>query len=341
MYIAKQRIFCYTEKKKFFKEDSPMKPRRTVAAAVTAAAAAAGAALLGAAYGIYRISFYHKPDPAVPAPAEMESRLPYRDAMEADAAILDNAPYEEVHITAKDGVDLFGRYYHHKDGAPVALIFHGYTGYAQRDGLGGYILCRKLGYNVLLPDQRAHGRSGGHTITMGAKEQYDAQSWANWAAERFGQNIPLFLMGVSMGAATVMLASGLPLPSSVKGIVADCGYTSAEEITRKCLPNYLPHAPVDAAYAVGRLGARLYGRFEPNNIDCTAAVSKATVPILFIHGEEDDFVPCEMSRKNFDACASRKQLLTIPGAAHAVCYYRDTEKYTAVTTKFFEECLEQ
>ena len=318
-----------------------MKPRRAVAAAVTAAAAAAGAALLGAAYGIYRISFYHKPDPAVPAPAEMESRLPYRDAMEADAAILDNAPYEEVHITAKDGVDLFGRYYHHKDGAPVALIFHGYTGYAQRDGLGGYILCRKLGYNVLLPDQRAHGHSGGHTITMGAKEQYDAQSWANWAAERFGQNIPLFLMGVSMGAATVMLASGLPLPSSVKGIVADCGYTSAEEITRKCLPNYLPHAPVDAAYAVGRLGARLYGRFEPNNIDCTAAVSKATVPILFIHGEEDDFVPCEMSRKNFDACASRKQLLTIPGAAHAVCYYRDTEKYTAVTTKFFEECLEQ
>lgn len=317
-----------------------MKPRHAVAAAVAAAAAAAGTALLGAAYGMYRISFYHKPDPKVPAPADMKSRLPYRDAMEADAAVLDNAPYEEVHITAKDGVDLFGRYYHHKDGAPVVLIFHGYTGYAQRDGLGGYILCRKLGYNVLLPDQRAHGRSGGHTITMGAKEQYDAQSWANWAADRFGQDTPLFLMGVSMGAATVMLASGLPLPSSVRGIVADCGYTSAEEITRKCLPDYLPHAPIGAAYAVGRLGARLYGRFEPNNIDCTAAVSKATVPILFVHGEEDGFVPCEMSRKNFDACASRKELLTIPGAAHAVCYYRDTEKYTAVTTKFFEECLE-
>ena len=304
-----------------------MKPRKVAAAAV-AAAAAAGSALLGAAYGMYRISFYHKPSPEVPAPGEMKSRLAYRDAMDADAAVLDNAPFEEVHLTAQDGTDLFGRYYHHRDGAPVVLIFHGYT------------LCRKLGYNVLLPDQRAHGHSGGHTITMGAKEQYDAQGWANWAAERFGLDTPLFLMGVSMGAATVMLASGLPLPSSVKGIVADCGYTSAEEITRKCLPEYLPHTPVKLAYAVGRLGARLYGHFEPNRIDCTAAVSRAAVPILFIHGEEDGFVPCEMSRKNYDACASRKQLLTIPGAAHAVCYYRDTPLYTRVTTKFFEDCLQ-
>ena len=315
-----------------------MNPRKIAAAAV-AAAAAAGSALLGAAYGIYRISFYHKPSPEVPAPGDMKSRLAYRDAMDADAAVLDNAPWEEVHLTAQDGTDRFGRYYHHRDGAPVVLIFHGYTGYAQRDGLGGYTLCRKLGYNVLLPDQRAHGHSGGHTITMGAKEQYDAQGWANWAAERFGLDTPLFLMGVSMGAATVMLASGLPLPSSVKGIVADCGYTSAKEITRKCLPDYLPHTPVWLAYAVGRLGARLYGHFEPNRIDCTAAVSRAAVPILFIHGEEDGFVPCEMSRKNYDACASRKQLLTIPGAAHAVCYYRDTPLYTRVTTKFFEDCL--
>ena len=145
-----------------------MNPRKIAAAAV-AAAAAAGSALLGAAYGIYRISFYHKPSPEVPAPGDMKSRLAYRDAMDADAAVLDNAPFEEVHLTAQDGTDLFGRYYHHRDGAPVVLIFHGYTGYAQRDGLGGYTLCRKLGYNVLLPDQRAHGHSGGHTITMGAK----------------------------------------------------------------------------------------------------------------------------------------------------------------------------
>lgn len=304
-----------------------------------AAGAAAGTAVLGAAYAVYRVAFYQKPTTKVPSPADMPTRECYRKAMGPDADALARDMFKAVHITAQDGTPLAARYYHHADGAPLAIIFHGYRGYAERDGLGGYTLCTALGYNVLLPDQRAHGHSGGHTITMGAKEQYDAQGWANWAAERFGLDTPLFLMGVSMGAATVMLASGLPLPSSVKGIVADCGYTSAKEITRKCLPDYLPHTPVWLAYAVGRLGARLYGHFEPNRIDCTAAVSRAAVPILFIHGEEDGFVPCEMSRKNYDACASRKQLLTIPGAAHAVCYYRDTPLYTRVTTKFFEDCL--
>lgn len=304
-----------------------------------AAGAAAGTAVLGAAYAVYRVAFYQKPTTKVPSPADMPTRECYRKAMGPDADALARDTFKAVHITAQDGTPLAARYYHHADGAPLAIIFHGYRGYAERDGLGGYTLCTALGYNVLLPDQRAHGHSGGHTITMGAKEQYDAQGWANWAAERFGLDTPLFLMGVSMGAATVMLASGLPLPSSVKGIVADCGYTSAKEITRKCLPDYLPHTPVWLAYAVGRLGARLYGHFEPNRIDCTAAVSRAAVPILFIHGEEDGFVPCEMSRKNYDACASRKQLLTIPGAAHAVCYYRDTPLYTRVTTKFFEDCL--
>ena len=304
-----------------------------------AAGAAAGTAVLGAAYAVYRVAFYQKPTTKVPSPADMPTRECYRKAMGPDADALARDMFKAVHITAQDGTPLAARYYHHADGAPLAIIFHGYRGYAERDGLGGYTLCTALGYNVLLPDQRAHGHSGGHTITMGAKEQYDAQGWANWAAERFGLDTPLFLMGVSMGAATVMLASGLPLPSSVKGIVADCGYTSAKEITRKCLPDYLPHTPVWLAYAVGRLGARLYGHFEPNRIDCTAAVSHAAVPILFIHGEEDGFVPCEMSRKNYDACASRKQLLTIPGAAHAVCYYRDTPLYTRVTTKFFEDCL--
>ena len=98
-----------------------MNPRKIAAAAV-AAAAAAGSALLGAAYGIYRISFYHKPSPEVPAPGDMKSRLAYRDAMDADAAVLDNAPFEEVHLTAQDGTDLFGRYYHHRDGAPVVVL---------------------------------------------------------------------------------------------------------------------------------------------------------------------------------------------------------------------------
>ena len=176
------------------------------------AAAAAGTAVL---YGIYRVAFYQKPTTAVPSPADMPTREVYRKAMCPDADALARDTFTPVHITAQDGTPLAARYYHHNDGAPLAIIFHGYRGYAVRDGLGGYTLCTKLGYNVLLPDQRAHGYSGGHTITMGVKERYDARDWAVWARSHFGPEVPIFLMGVSMGAATVLLAAGLNLPDNV------------------------------------------------------------------------------------------------------------------------------
>lgn len=316
-----------------------MKTRHALAVAAAASAGTA-AAVLGAAYGIYRVGFYHIAEPTVPAPGDMEGRRDYREAMERDGAALAAAPYEPVRITADDGTPLAARYYHHADGAPVAIIFHGYKGYAARDGMGGYTLCRALGYNVLLPDQRSHGASGGHTITMGVKERYDCRAWAYWARQRFGDGTPLFLMGVSMGAATVLLASGLDLPESVRGIVADCGYTSPREILRLCLPQYLPGVPAGPAYALGRLGTLVFGHFDPEDADCRAAVAKTTIPILFIHGEADAFVPCRMSRENFDACASRKRLVTIPGAGHAVCYYADTAAYTAAVTDFLQDCLQ-
>ena len=190
-----------------------------------AAGAAAGTAVLGAAYAVYRVAFYQKPTTKVPSPADMPTRECYRKAMGPDADALARDMFKAVHITAQDGTPLAARYYHHADGAPLAIIFHGYRGYAERDGLGGYTLCTALGYNVLLPDQRAHGYSGGHTITMGVKERYDARDWTVWARSRFGPEVPIFLMGVSMGAATVLLAAGLNLPDNVCGIVADCGYT--------------------------------------------------------------------------------------------------------------------
>ena len=180
-----------------------------------AAGAAAGTAVLGAAYAVYRVAFYQKPTTKVPSPADMPTRECYSKAMGPDADALARDMFKAVHITAQDGTPLAARYYHHADGAPLAIIFHGYRGYAERDGLGGYTLCTALGYNVLLPDQRAHGYSGGHTITMGVKERYDARDWTVWARSRFGPEVPIFLMGVSMGAATVLLArhTGIQLQS--------------------------------------------------------------------------------------------------------------------------------
>ena len=201
-----------------------------------AAGAAAGTAVLGAAYAVYRVAFYQKPTTKVPSPADMPTRECYRKAMGPDADALARDMFKAVHITAQDGTPLAARYYHHADGAPLAIIFHGYRGYAERDGLGGYTLCTALGYNVLLPDQRAHGYSGGHTITMGVKERYDARDWTVWARSRFGPEVPIFLMGVSMGAATVLLAAGLNLPDNVCGIVAD-GWA------RSCSATLTPRTP--------------------------------------------------------------------------------------------------
>ena len=304
-----------------------------------AAGAAGTAAVVSAAYGIYRGWFYHTAQPEELAPEEMVKTLPYGEELRRDAAALAAAPFETVEIKADDGVPLAGRYYHHADGAPLVLIFHGYKGFARRDGMGGYTLCKQLGYNVLLPDQRAHGASGGHTITMGVKERCDCRDWAWWAARRFGPETPLFLVGVSMGASTVLLASCLALPGNVRGIVADCGYTSPGENYRLCLPKYLPHLPVKPVYAIGRLGTRLFGHFDPEAADCRRAVAHTHIPILFIHGEADTFVPCAMTRENYEACASPKRLLTVPGAGHAVSYYVDTPAYTNAVTDFMRDCL--
>ena len=305
-------------------------------AAVTAAAAAS---VLGAAYGIYRVWFYHAAEPENISAEELSKTLPYGAQLKKDADALSSAPYEPVQITADDGTLLAARYYHHTDGAPVAIIFHGYKGFARRDGMGGYTLCKKLGYNVLLPDQRSHGASGGHTITMGVKERYDCRAWAYWAYKHFGPDVPLFLMGLSMGASTVLMASGLDLPETVRGIIADCGYTSPHDICRKVLAQALPHAPVGPIYTIGRLGTLLFGRFDPEDADCRKALAKTDIPVLLIHGEADDFVPCEMSRENYDACASRKELVTIPGAGHAVAYYVDIPTYEKAVTQFLDSCL--
>lgn len=136
------------------------------------------------------------------------------------------------------------------------------------------------------------------------------------------------------------LAAGLNLPDNVCGIVADCGYTSPREITRKCLPEYLPGMPLELTYAVGRLGAILFGHFDPEDADCEAAAAQSKVPILFVHGDADGFVPYDMGKRNYEACRAKgKKFLTVHGAEHAVSYYHDNDAYTKQATEFLQDCL--
>lgn len=304
---------------------------------IAAACAAAAAAGLGAAYGIYHLAFYQQPKPKMPTAEEWAQGSRFLPQIRENVEFVDKLPCDTVHITADDGTLLSARYCHEADDAPIAIIMHGYRATAMRDTMGLIVLCKKLGFNLLMPDQRAHGQSGGHSITMGAQERYDVRAWAYWASVRSGGKSSIFLMGVSMGAATVLLASGLDLPESVHGIIADCGYSSIRDICRTCLPKYLPYVPVGPGYAVGKAGAELFAHFDPDTVDCRKAVAHTKVPILFIHGSADDFVPCSMSRENYAACASEKELLIIPGATHAMCYYYDTPAYSKAVTDFLKK----
>ena len=143
---------------------------------------------------------------------------------------LQNKPCEFVTIQSRDGLTLSGRYYHTADGAPLAIGFHGYKSCWLTDFCGGADIAFQMGQNVLLVDERAHGKSQGRTISFGIKERQDLLCWIDYALARFGSDVKILLYGVSMGGATVVMASELELPENVKGIVADCPYSAPLDV---------------------------------------------------------------------------------------------------------------
>jgi len=298
-----------------------------------AAIAAVSAVFLISLY-TYRVCF-HSPaerhlDPY--SPIEGEQYEAVNENMFAVTRIMDSAPFEQVSITSFDGLKLCGRYYHTRDGAPIQILFHGYRSMALRDCAGAYILSKKLGFNVLAVDQRAHAASGGKVITFGICERKDCLQWAQYVAKRFGEDIPVILSGLSMGAATVLMASELSLPQSVVCIMADSPYSSPKAIIRKvCRDRKLPDA---LAYPFIRIGARLFGGFSLEECCAKDAVKHSKLPILLIHGEDDRFVPCRMSSEIYEACASPVLLHTFPGAGHGLCYMTDPLRYERIVTQF-------
>ena len=233
------------------------------------------------------------------------------------------------------GLTLRGKYYEYAPDAPIELMIHGYRGNAERDLNGGVFRCAALGHSALLVDHRASGASDGKVITFGVKEAEDCLLWINLVRRRFGDDVKIFLGGVSMGAATVMMASGKELPSNVQGILADCGYSSAEKIIRKVVRDMgLPHRLL---YPFIRLGARLYGGFDLNATPPVEAVAHSRVPMMFLHGDTDEFVPCDMTRECFDACNAPKAFAVIKGAGHGLAYPVDREGYVEAVRKFYGE----
>ncbi len=244
--------------------------------------------------------------------------------------------HEDFEITSRDGLKLRAKYYEYAPGAVIELIFHGYRGNSERDLCAAVERCAALGRSVMLIDQRASGTSEGNTITFGIKERHDVVSWANFAVEHFGPDVRLILGGVSMGAATVLLAAGEELPDNVLCIMADCGFNTAEEIIKKVISEM--HLPARLMYPFVRLSGIIFGGFDLNETSPLEAVKKSKKPIIFIHGDNDDFVPHTMSEEMYAVCGAPKKLTLIAGAGHGIAYPHSPEKYVGALADFEREC---
>ncbi len=178
---------------------------------------------------------------------------------------------------------------------------------------------------MILIDERAHGKSEGKVITFGIKERLDGLKWIEYVLKRFGKKSEIYLYGVSMGAATVLMMSGLKLPNNVKIIVADSAFSSPKDIIKKVIKDM--KLPVIIFYPFVYIGARIFGHFNPHEVNALEEVKKSKVPILLFHGMNDNFVPYEMSEKIYENISSKKDILITPGADHGLSYMVNKEKY--------------
>ena len=296
--------------------------------------------VLAFSYGAYRYVLY-APVGKQNEPHHLptgEQYDPWMDEMHRFIDELLVLPHERVQITSKDGLRLAGDYYAGETGHPVHICCHGYRGLGVRDFCGGAQILMGRGDGVLLIHERAQGDSQGHTMTFGIREREDVLLWAQYCAERF-PGAPLFLHGVSMGASTVLMASALPLPVAVRGIVADCPYDVPKDII--VLTAQKIGAPAKLMWPFLRIGAFLFGGFRFGNVCCHEAVKAAKVPILILHGEDDRFVPAYMSEPMATSNPRLVTRHTFPNAGHGMSYLVDTPRYQALTQAFLDKCLRQ
>ena len=295
-------------------------------------------ATLALSYYCYRVAFFSpkKGREAIPE-IKGEKFEPYRPLMRRLFSQLVSLDYEDVSITSHDGLRLAAKYYHVRDGAPLAIAFHGYRSSGYIDFAGGSELCFDMGHNLLLVDQRSHGKSQGNAITFGILERYDCLAWIDYAVRRFGADTPIVLYGVSMGAAPVLMASGLPLHESVKGIVADCPFSSPSDIILSVCK--ARHYPPRLSYPFICLGAWIFGHFNLRAESAANAVKRAAVPILLIHGESDGFVPPDMSAVIAASSPDLVRRVTFPDADHAMSYLVDEPRYREIVTDFVNRIL--
>ncbi len=260
----------------------------------------------------------------------------YADVFADGKDWLDSKPTETVEITSFDGLRLSARLIPFPGSHRTVLMMHGYRSSGEFDFAAVAKYYYSLGCNMLIPDQRACGRSEGRYITFGVNESRDCVSWAQYLYERYGQFSDLFLHGVSMGASTVLMAAAYKLPPVTRGIIADCGFTSPRAILTYVLKSRF-HLGAFPLMPCMKLICRLCAHFDIDGCDTRAILKQCRLPVVLVHGEADNFVPASMSRENYAACTGLKQLVTVADAGHAESYLVQPQRLQEMLRRFVQE----
>lgn len=262
----------------------------------------------------------------------------YGNIIEADQWLRENHA-QDVTMQSHDGLTLHAWWIPADNPKGTVLLAHGYRSTPLVDFGLAFPFYHRIGMNILVPAQRSHGKSEGRYITFGVKESRDFLDWVKYHNKKFG-NYPVILSGMSMGASTVMFMADLDLPENVRGIIADCGFSSPKEILSSVYTK-VTHLPAGPSLWAAEWFARVFGKFSLTEKNTRKTLAKNKLPILMVHGAQDDFVPCQMTRDGFSACAGKKELLIVEGAEHGVSFLVDPDGYGNALIRFFKENMEE
>ncbi len=293
-------------------------------------------ALTAAVFYFFRFA-HRRRDQAADETVSSNVRIAYRDLVTGGLSYIDSCEHKAVSITSFDGLRLSGLYIPTPDARASILCFHGYRAVGLQDFAPIPEFYHSLGLNVLIVDQRACGKSEGKYTTFGILERRDVLAWAQYMDERLN-GMPLLLDGLSMGAASVMLAADLPLPGSVRGIIADCGFTSPWEIIAHCGKKWFHIPAFPMVYILSAIARVLFGGGY-RSCSTIVSLSRSTIPLLLLHGADDDFVPTYMSEENYAAAAGYKRKLIVPGAGHGMSYLVDQKRCQQELSNFLDHVL--
>ena len=252
------------------------------------------------------------------------------------AKMLESCDCVEVEIISHDGIRLVGHLYECPTAKRIVIAMHGWrSSWAKDFGVISQFF-HSNDCSVLYAEQRAQNQSEGEYMTFGLLERYDCLDWVNWVNEEFGETMPIYLAGVSMGATTVLMTSDLDLPDNVCGIVADCGFTSPHAIWKHVVENNL-RLPYSLHVTQVEKMVQKRIQMSPQEHSTVDVLKECRVPVLFIHGADDSFVPVSMTYENYRACTAPKDLLIVPGAEHGMSYIVEQKKYEDAVRSFWKK----